>query len=91
MVFPIHRRSGEDVWDWRVRHSETIFEIYCAHRIVPWNQQWLSRYFTWSGHLARRGHLGTRLAEYRSLHWKSVVAAITPPSKRAWTGHSRPG
>eukprot|EP00969_Alexandrium_andersonii_P056835 2506501-Alexandrium_andersonii.AAC.1 len=72
MVYPVPRREGEDVWDWRCRHSQSLFEIYARHSIRPWSQQWLGRYFMWAGHLARRDHVIAELAQYRSLHWKSV-------------------
>eukprot|EP00969_Alexandrium_andersonii_P046490 2039985-Alexandrium_andersonii.AAC.1 len=65
--------------------------MYASRSIRPRSQRRTGRYFTWAGHLARRDHMISEVASYRSLRWKAVVAALAPQDRQPWKGHQQRG
>eukprot|EP00969_Alexandrium_andersonii_P323932 14312495-Alexandrium_andersonii.AAC.1 len=60
LVYRLPRLSGENVWDWRIRHARRVEAIYRRKIIRPWVEQYLAAFWTWAGHFRRRPH---RIAE----------------------------
>eukprot|EP00969_Alexandrium_andersonii_P284000 12556459-Alexandrium_andersonii.AAC.1 len=88
LLSPMGKRPDEDVWAWRSRHTHQIEHSWTSTGLKFWDEQWLTKHWTWSGHIARSSRpLVSSVTMCRSVSWKRCIQAEAYSRRSAWCGH----